>query len=129
MTEPKEITMSNTIGTLLLRNLRDVFGEADPARRRSAIEALYTADCVVNLPFGQFHGHDSLHQITGELRASHPSYVYTPHNAPQVVQDGGRIDWGSGPEGEPPRYTGVDIITTHGDKISALYVFLDSEPV
>lgn len=121
--------MSNTIEMLLLRNLRDVFGEADPARRRSGIEALYTADCVTNLPFGQFHGHDALLQVAGELRASHPSYVYTPHRAPQVVQDGGRIDWGSGPEGEPPRYTGVDIITTRDGKISALYVFLDSQPV
>ncbi|KXU84742.1 hypothetical protein CR51_41805 [Caballeronia megalochromosomata] len=121
--------MSNTIETLLLRNLRDVFGEADSERRRSAIEALYCADCVVNLPPGQYHGHDALQRIAGKLRASHPDYVYTPHSAPQVVQDGGRIDWGSGPEGEPPRYTGIDIIIARDEKISALYVFLDSEPV
>ena len=28
--------MSYTVSTLLLRNLRDVFGEIDPARRRAA---------------------------------------------------------------------------------------------
>jgi hypothetical protein len=31
----KENTMSNSISTLLLRNLSDVFGENDPVRRRA----------------------------------------------------------------------------------------------
>jgi len=121
--------VSNNIETLLLRNLQEVFGEGDPERRCSAIEELYTEDCVVNLAVGQYHGHDALDRICGELRASHPSYVYTPHNAPIVVQDGGRVDWGSGPAGEPPGYTGIDIIITRDDKISALYVFLNSPPI
>jgi len=43
------IIMSNIIETLLLRNLQEVFGEGDSERRRSAIEELYTEDCVVNL--------------------------------------------------------------------------------
>ena len=89
--------MSNTIETLLLRNLQEVFGEGDPERRRSAIEQLYIEDCVVNLPLGRYHGHDALDKICGELRAGHPSYVYTPHNAPTAVQDGGRVDWGLNP--------------------------------
>ncbi len=80
------IIMSNIIETLLLRNLQEVFGEGDPERRRSAIEELYTEDCVVNLAVGQYHGHDALDRICGELRASHPSYIYTPHNAPIVYR-------------------------------------------
>jgi SnoaL-like domain len=121
--------MSNTIETLLLRNLREVFGEGDSERRRSPIEELYTEDCVVNLPVGQYHGHEALDRICGEVRASHPSYVYTPHTAPMAVQNGGRVDWGSGPPGQPPRYTGIDIILTRDDKIAALYVFLNSAPI
>jgi hypothetical protein len=31
---------------LLTRNLRDVFGENDPARRRAAIDGIFTEDCV-----------------------------------------------------------------------------------
>lgn len=80
--------MSDIIEALLLRNLQEVFGENDPERRRSAIEAPYTEDCVFNLPVGQYRGHDALDGICGELRAGHPTYVYTPHNAPMVVQDG-----------------------------------------
>ena len=48
------------IETLLNRNLPEVFGEGDPARRRSAIQELYTEDCVLYVPPGTFVGHDAL---------------------------------------------------------------------
>ena len=79
--------MSDLIETLLLRNLQEVFGEGDPARPRAAIEDLYTEDCVVLLPTGRHVGHQALDQIAGELRAGHPTFVYTPHTIPQAVQD------------------------------------------
>ena len=120
--------MSDIIETLLLRNLQEVFGEGDPVRRRAVIEELYTEDSIVLLPIGRYVGPQALDQIAGELRASHPSFVYTPHSTPQAVQDGGRIAWGSGPAGEPPRYTGLDVIIVRDGKIAALYVFLDSLP-
>jgi hypothetical protein len=36
--------MSNSISTLLLRNLSDVFGENDPVRRRAAIDEIFHED-------------------------------------------------------------------------------------
>ena len=47
------------IETLLDRNLPEVFGEGDPARRRSAIQELYTENCVLYVPPGTFVGHDA----------------------------------------------------------------------
>jgi hypothetical protein len=122
--------MSDIIETLLLRNLQEVFGEGDPTRRRAGIERLYTEDCTVLLPIGRYVGRAALDQVAGELRASHPSFVYTPHGPPlpQAVQDAGRLAWGSGPAGEPPRYTGLDVIVVRDARIAALYVFLDSPP-
>jgi hypothetical protein len=38
--------MPHSISTLLTRNLHDVFGENDPARRRAAIDEIFTEDCV-----------------------------------------------------------------------------------
>ncbi len=34
--------MPYSISTLLIRNLRDVFGENDPARRRATIDEIFT---------------------------------------------------------------------------------------
>ena len=41
-----QLNMSNSISTLLTRNLQEVFGENDPARRRAAVQELYTEDGV-----------------------------------------------------------------------------------
>jgi hypothetical protein len=38
--------MSNSISTLLLRNLSDVFGNNDPVRRRAAIDEIFHQDAV-----------------------------------------------------------------------------------
>ena len=126
------MTVSEPTGStnqLLLRNLRDVFGEGDADRRRAAIKDIFTEDCVVCLPIGRYVGHEALNEVAGMLRAGHPTYVYRPHGTALVVQDGGYIAWGSGPIAEPPRYTGIDFITVHGGRIATLYVFLHSAPV
>jgi hypothetical protein len=114
------------IETLLNRNLQDVFGEGDPARRRRAIRELYTEDCVLYAPPGTFVGHDALDKFAGDLRATHPHFVYTPHGSPQVLHNSGRLSWGSGPKGEAPAYTGVDFVIARDCRIAALYVYLDS---
>lgn len=114
------------IATLVNRNLPDVFGEGDPVRRRAAIRELYTEDCVLYVPPGAFVGHDALDKFAGDLRATHPHYVYTPLGAPQVLHNSARLAWGSGPKGETPEYTGLDFIIARDGKIAALYVYLDS---
>ena len=52
--------------------------------------------------------------------ARHPDFVYAPHRPPQVVQNAGRLPWGSGPLGEPPKSNRTDC---NGAKriISAFY--------
>ncbi|MBR0795539.1 nuclear transport factor 2 family protein [Bradyrhizobium jicamae] len=116
------------IATLLSRNLPEVFGEGDAARRRAAIAELYTEDCVLYVPPGILVGREALDKFAGDLRATHPHCVYTPHGAPQVLHNSARLAWGSGPKGEAAEYTGVDFIVARDGKIAALYVFLDSPP-
>ena len=116
------------IETLLNCNLTAVFGEGDTVRRRAAIQELYTEDCVLYVPPGAFVGRDALDKFAGDLRATHPHYVYASHGAPQVLHNSGRLAWGSGPKGEPPAYTGVDFIIARDGNIAALYVYLDSAP-
>ncbi|MFL9981960.1 nuclear transport factor 2 family protein [Paraburkholderia sediminicola] len=120
--------MSDRIHELLYRNLQEVFGEGDAERRRAAIEELYTEDCVLYVPPGTFVGHDALDKFAGDLRASHPHFVYAPHGEAQALHNAGRLAWGSGPRGEAPDYTGVDVIIVRDGRIEALYVFLDSVP-
>jgi hypothetical protein len=53
--------MSNSIATLLTRNLTDVFGENDPARRRAAIDEIFADDGVFYEPRGGvYRGRDAI---------------------------------------------------------------------
>jgi SnoaL-like domain len=117
--------MDDRIIELLYRNLQEVFGEGDASRRRAAIRDFYTEDCVLYVPPGIFVGHDALDKFAGDLRATHPHFVYTPRGEPQALHNGGILAWGSGPNGEAPNYTGLDVVIVRDGKIAALYVFLN----
>jgi hypothetical protein len=110
---------------LLHRNLQEVFGEGDAFRRRAAIDEFYTDDCVLYVPPGVIAGREALDKFAADLRATHPHFVYTPHGEAQALQNAGILAWGSGPAGEAPDYTGLDVIIVRDGRIAALYVFLN----
>jgi hypothetical protein len=66
--------MSHTVSTLLLRNLHDVFGEIDPARRRAAIDDIFHEDAVFHEPKGIYRGPDEIDRIAGVIKATHPDF-------------------------------------------------------
>jgi hypothetical protein len=119
------MTATERVIELLYRNLQEVFGEGDAARRGAAIEEFYTDDCVLHVPDGVLVGHAALDKFAGELRATHPQFVYTPRGQAQALDNGGILAWGSGPKGEPPEYTGLDVVIVRESKIAELYVFLN----
>lgn len=120
--------MSRTASTLLLRNLHEVFGEIDPARRRAAIDDIFHADAVFYEPKGAYRGRDEIHRIAGVIKATHPDFHYQPLSPPEEIGDGGRVRWVSGIPGKPPAYAGTDFIIVRDSKITALYLFFDQLP-
>jgi hypothetical protein len=70
--------MSYGILTLLTRNLHDVFGESDPARRRAATDEIFTEDCVFYESRGVHRGRDEIDRIAGAIKATHPDFGNPP---------------------------------------------------
>ena len=95
--------MSCSISTLLIRNLHEVFGENDPARRRAAIDEMFTEDCVFYEPNGVHRGRDEVDRVAGAIKATHPTYRYQPIAGPEESGNGGRIQWVSGRPPETSR--------------------------
>jgi SnoaL-like domain len=121
--------MSYSIATLLTRNLHDVFGENDPARRRAAIDELFTDDGVFYDPRGGvYHGRDAIDGVAGALRATHPDFRYQPIAMPEEVGNGGRIQWVEGRPDEAPANAGTDFIIAQDGRIAAVYLFFDQLP-
>jgi len=82
--------VSYGISTLLTRNLHDVFGENDPARRRVAIDEIFTEDCVFYHPSkGVYRGRDEIDRIAGAIKATHPEFRYQPIAEPEELATAG----------------------------------------
>src|SRR4051794_25158376 len=84
---PGRKTMSDTVSTLLLRNLHEVFEEIDPVRRRKAIDEIFHENAVFHEPNGAYRGRDEINRIAGVIKASHPDFRYQLLSAPEVVGD------------------------------------------
>jgi SnoaL-like domain len=121
--------MSYSISDLLIRNLRDVFGENDPARRRAAIDELWAEDGVFyETSKGAIRGRDEIDRIAGVVKVTHPEFRYQPIAEPEESGDAGRVRWVSGRPGEAPAYAGTDFIISRDGRIAALYMFFDELP-
>jgi hypothetical protein len=121
--------MSYSVSTLMIRNLRDVFGENDPARRRAAIDEIYNEDGAFHDPGGGvFRGHDEIYRIASELRATHPDFQYQPIAAPEELGNYGRVKWISGRLGEVPAYSGTDFLIARDGRIADVIMFFDKPP-
>ena len=124
-----QLKMSNSISSLLLRNLSEVFGENDPARRRAAIKEIFHEDAVFYDPKGGiFRGRDEIDRIAGGLRATHRDFRYRPIGEPEEAGNGGRVRWIEGRPGEAPAFAGTDFIIARDGRIAALYLFFDKLP-
>jgi hypothetical protein len=114
--------MSNSISTLLLRNLSDVFGENDPVRRRATIDEIFHQDAVFYDPKGGiFRGREEIDRIADVIKATHPDFEYQPLFPPEELGD-------SGAPGKPPAYAGTDFIVARNGRIASLYLFFDDLP-
>ena len=101
--------MSGSIENLLVRNLHEVFGERDPARRATVIEAIFDRDCLFSDPRGQHVGHRALDDAVVTLQAQFPDHVFSQIGSVDAPQDSGRLTWAFGPPHEPRRITGLDV--------------------
>src|SRR5258708_40004447 len=111
-------SMPNSISTLLLRNLSEVFGENDPARRRAAIDELWAEDGVFYDPSkGAIRGRDEIDRIAGAVKATHPDFRYQVTAAPEEYCDAGMVPWISGRPGELPAYSGRDFVIARGGRV------------
>jgi len=102
--------MNNPLNQLMEKNLLEVFGERDSARRKIAIDAIYTGNCTFFETNEEIVGRDAL-------------------NAKVVNHDVGRLRWHLGPPGAPPVVTGMDIALFQKGHIRSLYTFLEQTSV
>src|SRR6267154_130722 len=68
--------MSNTLGSLMEKNLLEVFGQRDSARRKIAINAIYTGNCTFFEPNEEIVGRGALNAKIERLLKGSPGFVF-----------------------------------------------------
>jgi hypothetical protein len=117
--------MSKAFADLMERNLLEVFGQVDSARRADAIAQLYTADCTFFEAEEEVAGREALNAKVGAILNDAPGFGFRAAGPAQVNHNLGRLYWRLGPAGSPPVVTGMDIAVFERGRIRALYTFLD----
>jgi SnoaL-like domain len=117
--------MSKALADLMERNLLEVFGQVDSARRAAAIAQLYTEDCTFFEAEEEFAGREALNAKVGAILKGAPGLKFHPTGPAQINHNVGRLHWQLGPAGAPPAVTGMDIAIFERGRIRALYTFLD----
>src|SRR5260370_15999942 len=120
-----DATMPDISQELLKRNLHEVFGERNAMRRRERIAELWTVDCTFVDNDGEHQGQDALDGAIARIQEHTPGFVFSEIGTPQAHHGIGRMSWGYGPQGEPPKVTGLDVAVIRESKIAAMYTFLD----
>ena len=114
---------------MLTRNLHDVLGENDPARRRAVIDEIFTEDGMFYDPKGGvYRGRDEIDQIVGAIKATHPDFRYQPIAEPEEVGNAGRVKGVSRRPGDAPAYARTDFNIARNGRIAAVYLFFDKLP-
>jgi len=117
--------MEQRVEILLRENLHGVFGEHDAQKRRTNIERLWAEDGVFVDHNSRHEGHSGIDQAVAWLVEKFPTFVFTERGELQAFNGVGKIDWELGPAGEKAVITGIDVLVMKGDKIGALYTFVD----
>jgi hypothetical protein len=124
-TSEGNLHMPQTIETLLRENLHGVFGEHDAQKRRNNIARLWAEDGAFVDHNSRYEGHSGIDRAVAGLVEKFPNFVFTERGELQAFNGVGKLDWGFGPAGDKAVITGIDVLVMKGDKIGALYTFLD----
>ena len=120
-----DVQMAQTVETLLRENIHGVFGEPDTEKRHKAIARLWAEDGVFIDHDARYEGHSGIALAADGLAKKFPNFVFTERGEIMAFHGIGKLDWGYGPAGAEAVITGIDVLVIKGDKIGALYTFLD----
>ena len=116
---------ADAIASLLRALVLDVFDERDPDKRAGAIERVFTPDCEFSDPYGAYRGHAEIEQVVLNLHDKFRGFRFHLIGEPQVIVDGGRIMWSSGPPEAPATLRGTDVAMVRDGRIAVLLTFMD----
>ncbi|MEP6560804.1 MAG: nuclear transport factor 2 family protein [Nakamurella sp.] len=120
--------MTSTIGTLLTRNLLEVFNERDPKVRAEVMAEIYSAGITFYETEQVTTGAVAVGRRVQQLLDDAPGLQFTADGEPLINHSHGHLSWKLGPAGGPAIVKGTDVVEVRDGHIVSLYTFLTLSP-
>jgi SnoaL-like protein len=107
----------------------ETFNEADPARRRAALQELYTNDAAYVDPHHELTGPAQIDEFIAATQERFPGYRFTLGSPVDAHHDQARFNWNATAPGDTePAYVGFDVIVADDGRVCNVYGFMDRAP-
>ena len=108
----------------------DVWNETDPAKRRAAIDDLFTDDVRYIDPLASVSGREELDGLIAAAQGQFPGLAFSLGDHPvDAHHDQARFTWELGPDGDAAVVIGSDVaLRDAGGRLALVLGFLDKVP-
>lgn len=118
--------MQGNQAAMLIRNLLEVFNERDERKRLAVIQEIYTEQATFFEQEDSFQGFEQINKRVTEVLQTIPSEaLFQPVGSPTINHNLARLSWTLSPENGAVMATGMDVALLDGQRIKALYLFID----
>jgi len=112
--------------SVLARNLLEVFNQRDEAKRLDLIQELYVTEATFFELDGAFNGYEAINRrVTEVLQSLPPGAIFRTAGEMTANHNVARLSWTLELEDGAVIASGMDIGLLEGNRIAALYLFLD----
>jgi len=113
----------------VIRNLLEVFNEQDEMKRLQVLQELYVPEATFFEADASFKGYEAINQrVTEVLQTLPPNSFFRTAGAMTQNHNLARLPWTLGLKDGSVLASGMDIATLEGERITALYIFIDPPP-
>jgi len=112
---------------VLVRNLLEVFNERDELKRLRVIREIYTDGATFFEFEERFTGAEAINKRVTEVLNTLPAGAqFQVAGSMTRNHNLARLSWTLSPENGPVMATGMDVAVLDGERIAALYLFMDA---
>ena len=117
-----------TDATNIAQRYIEAWNETDPKRRRSLIDALWTADASFRDPVMQGDGRAGIDAVIEGVQTRFPGFRFNLIGSADGFGDYVRLSWGLGPDGADAPLKGTDFVHVEGGQLKSVTGFFDQVP-
>ena len=102
------------------------WSETDGEKRNAVIDRLYAPDVQIVDPFFKIKGIDRLNELISQLQKDNPGFIFSIDGQLNHHHNMIKFNWKLGPENNPSKMTGTDVIHLENGMIKSLEVFINN---